>query len=194
VSTQLFWFATRGSGIVSMLLFSGVVVLGILTTMRWHSRGWPRFLSAELHRTISLLSIAFVAAHVVTAILDPFAQLGIASAIIPFASPYRPLWVGLGVISMDLSIALIATSLLKARFGQRAWRVIHWLAYLAWPLAILHTIFSGSDATANWMLAVDVVCIGMVVLALAWRILAARGPNAAQLETVASGAGAARRT
>jgi predicted ferric reductase len=187
MSTQLLWFATRGSGIVSMLLFSVVVVLGILTTMRWQSPGWPRFLTAELHRTISLLSVAFIVAHILTSILDPFAKLGIEAALVPFASSYRPLWVGLGVLSMDIGIAVIATSLLKARIGQGAWRAVHWLAYASWPLAILHTIGSGSDAGAGWMLGVDAVCIGVVVLALAWRVLAARGPNTGRLEAVAVG-------
>jgi len=194
VSTQLLWFATRGSGIVSMLLFSVVVVLGILTTMRWQARGWPRFLTAELHRTISLLSVVFIVAHIATSVLDPFAKLGIESALIPFASPYRPLWVGLGVLSMDIGIAVIVTSLLKSHVGQRTWRAVHWIAYASWPLAILHTIGSGSDASAQWMLGVDVLCIGMVVLALAWRVLAARGPNTSQLEAVAGGAAAARRS
>lgn len=193
MSTQLLWFATRGSGIVSMLLFSFVVVLGILTTMRWQASGWPRFLTAELHRTISLLSVAFIVAHIVTSILDPFAKLGIEAAIVPFASSYRPLWVGLGVLSMDIGIALLVTSLLKARVGQRAWRAVHWLAYAAWPLAILHTIGSGSDGGASWMFAIDVVCIGSVCLALIWRILAARGPNTALLEAVADGARGAGR-
>jgi sulfoxide reductase heme-binding subunit YedZ len=188
MSTQLLWFATRGSGIVSMLLFSLVVVLGILTTMRWQSSGWPRFLTAELHRTISLLSVAFIVAHVLTSILDPFAKLGIEAALVPFASSYRPLWVGFGVLSMDIGIAVLATSLLKARIGQRAWRAVHWLAYASWPLAILHTIGSGSDAGATWMFGVDVVCIGSVCLALIWRILASRGPNTAVLGVVAGGA------
>jgi sulfoxide reductase heme-binding subunit YedZ len=189
MSTQLLWFATRGSGIVSMVLFSLVVVLGILTTMRWQSAGWPRFLTAELHRTISLLSVAFIVAHIVTSILDPFAKLGIEAAVIPFASSYRPLWVGLGVLSMDLGIAVLVTSLLKARIGQRAWRLVHWLAYASWPLAILHTIGSGSDNGAAWMFAIDVACIGSVCLALIWRILASRGPNAGALEEIATGAG-----
>lgn len=188
MSTQLLWFATRGSGIVSMLMFSVVVVLGILTTMRWQAPGWPRFLTAELHRTISLLSLAFIAVHIATSVLDPFAELGIEAAIVPFASSYRPLWVGLGVLSMDIGIAVLATSLLKARLGQRAWRTVHWLAYAAWPLAILHTIGSGSDAGATWMFAIDVACIGSVCLALTWRILASRGPNAALLEAVGGGA------
>ena len=170
-----------------MLLFSLVVVLGILTTMRWQATGWPRFLTAELHRTISLLSVAFIVAHVVTSILDPFAKLGIEAALVPFASTYRPLWVGLGVLSMDIGIAVLATSLLKARIGQRAWRAVHWLAYASWPLAILHTIGSGSDAGATWMFVIDVICVGSVCLALIWRILASRGPNTARLEEVAVG-------
>lgn len=188
MSTQLLWFATRGAGIVSLLLFTVVLVLGILTTMRWQTARWPRFLTAELHRNLALLSVAFLGVHIVTAIIDPFTELGLAAALVPFASSYRPLWVGLGVISVDLGVAVVLTSLLRARVGLRAWRLVHWLAYAAWPLAIVHSIGSGTDALEPWMLAIDVMCIGAVALAVGWRVLAARGPNQAGLEVIAGGA------
>lgn len=187
MSSQLLWFATRGAGIVSLLLFTVVVVLGVLTTMRWQADRWPRFLTAELHRNLALLSVAFLAIHIVTAITDPFTNLGLAAALVPFASSYRPLWVGLGVISIDLGIAVVVTSLLRARIGQRAWRLVHWLAYASWPLAVAHSIGSGTDGAEPWMLAIDAVCIGAVGLAVGWRVLAARGPNQAGLEAIAGG-------
>lgn len=186
MSDQLYWFATRGAGVVSLLLFTAVMCIGIVTTMRWQSTQWPRFLTAELHRSLALMSVVFLVVHIVTAIVDPFTHLGIAAAVVPFASSYRPLWVGLGVVSVDLGLAVLATSLLRAHVGQRLWRAIHWLAYGSWPLAMLHTIGSGSDAKATWMLAIDVICGGAVVLAVVWRIVAARGSNRADLEWVAT--------
>lgn len=185
MSTQILWFATRGAGIVSMLLFTTVVVLGVITTMRWQSDRWPRFLTVELHRTISLLSVVFLVVHILTAILDPFTNLGLAAALVPFASSYRPLWVGLGVVSVYLGVAVLVTSLLRERVGLRVWRAVHWLAYASWPLAIIHSIESGSDATAPWMLAVDALCIVPVAVAVGWRLLAARGSNRSALASVA---------
>src|SRR4029077_7398055 len=106
--------------------------------MRWQTDRWPRFLTVELHRTISLLSVVFLVVHILTAILDPFTNLGLAAALVPFASSYRPLWVGLGVLSVYLGVAVLVTSLLRERVGLRLWRAVHWLAYASWPLAIIH--------------------------------------------------------
>lgn len=184
MTDQLLWFATRGAGVVSLLMLTGVVVLGVLNVSRWQASTWPRFLTAGLHRNLSLLALVFLGVHIVTAIVDPFTALGPAAALIPFASSYRPLWVGLGVIAFDLLVALIVTSLIRARLGQRAWRAVHWLAYAAWPLAITHGIGSGSDASAAWMLALDVLCAGLVAVAVAWRILTVRAGSPEVLRQV----------
>jgi sulfoxide reductase heme-binding subunit YedZ len=186
MSDQLYWFATRGAGVVSLLLFTAVMVIGVVTTMRWQSRHWPRFLTAELHRSLALMSVVFLVVHIVSAIVDPFTNLGLAAALVPFASSYRPLWVGLGVLSIYLGLTVLVTSLLRAHLGMRLWRAVHWLAYASWPLAILHSIGSGTDATAPWMLAIDGMCIGAVLLAVGWRVLASPGANRADLEWVAS--------
>jgi methionine sulfoxide reductase heme-binding subunit len=183
VNTQLFWFATRGAGIVSLLLLTAVTVLGLISIVRWQSPSWPRFLTADLHSNLALLAIVFVGVHIAAAIVDPFAKLGIDAAVIPFASSYRPLWVGLGVISVYLFIAMIVTSLLRERIGQRTWRAVHWLAYAAWPLAVLHSAGSGSDTFATWMLAVEAGCVALVGVALGVRVVYGRS-NRTQLALV----------
>ena len=175
VSDQIFWFATRGSGVVSLLLSTAVACLGLLVVVRWTGPGWPRFLTAELHRRIALLSIVFLALHIVTAIVDPFTKLGIVAAIVPLASSYRPVAVALGVISVDLTLAVIITSLVRDRIGHRLWRAVHWLAYAAFPLAVVHSLTAGSDAFAPWMLALTGLCVLAVTGSLIWRI-AAGGP------------------
>jgi sulfoxide reductase heme-binding subunit YedZ len=188
MSDQILWFATRGAGIVSLLLFSAVVVLGILAVMRWQTPTWPRFLTVGLHRNLALLSLAFLAIHIVTAIVDPFTSLGLIAAAIPFASSYRPFGVGLGVIAVDLLLAILVSSLLRDRIGQRTWRAIHWLAYASWPLAVAHGIESGSDASMPWMIGLDVACIAFVAVAGAWRLAAGRS-NRSALPAIVAGLG-----
>ena len=109
VSGTALWYASRATGVVALVLLTAVVLLGILVTRRGRLPGLPRFATTSLHRSLSLLSVAFIAIHVITAILDPYVSIGIAASVIPFASPYKPLWLGLGAISLDIMIALILT-------------------------------------------------------------------------------------
>ena len=134
----------------------------------------PRFLTAQLHRNLALLSLVFLAVHIVTAIIDPFTSLGWLTVVIPFSSPYRQLWLGLGVLSIDLGLAVVVTSLLRDRVGRRIWRAVHWLAYGAWPMAILHGFGTGTDAFAPWLLAVEALCVGATVTCVWWRVSAGR--------------------
>lgn len=188
MSDQILWFATRGAGVVSLLLFTAVVILGILAVMRWQSPAWPRFLSVGLHRNLALLSIAFLLAHIVTAIVDPFTSLGLLAAAIPFASSYRPFGVGLGVIAVDLFLALVITSLLRDRIGQRAWRAVHWLAYASWPLAIVHGVEAGSDASTPWLIGLELGCVAAVLAAVGWRLAGGRS-NRSRLAAIVAGSG-----
>jgi predicted ferric reductase len=183
MSDQILWFATRGSGVVSLILSTAVVCLGLLIVVRWARPSWPRFLTAELHRRLALLSVVFVVLHIATAILDPYTSLGLIAAVVPLASSYRPVAVALGVISADLTLAVIVTSLLRERLGHRIWRAIHWLAYGAWPMAVLHSLTAGSDAAAPWMLAITGLCVLTVGSALVSRITAGSSLGAS-LQTV----------
>jgi sulfoxide reductase heme-binding subunit YedZ len=189
MNDQILWFATRGAGIVSLLLFTAVVCLGILTVVRWQSDSWPRFLSRELHRNLALLSVLFLTIHIVTAIADPFTALGLLAAVVPFASSYRPLWVGLGVVALDLLLAIVMTSLIRNLMGQRTWRAVHWLAYAAWPLAVLHGVGSGTDSSPLWMLPIQAACVLAVAGAAAWRLAVGRS-NRRQLSSVVGQSGA----
>ncbi len=170
MSTNFFWFATRGAGIASLIMLTGVVALGILTAVRWQRPGWPRFLSAQLHESVSLLTLVFLAVHVVIAVWDPYTSLGWAAALVPFSSPYRQFWLGLGGVALYLIGAVIVTSLLRPRFGARAWRAVHWLTYAAWPLALVHGIGTGTDTGASWMWLVDGACLVIVAAAVMWRL------------------------
>jgi sulfoxide reductase heme-binding subunit YedZ len=95
---------------------------------------------------------------------DPYAQLRLVDLVVPFGSAFRPVWVGLGAVALDLALAVLVTSLLRERIGLRAWGLLHLCSYAMWPVALLHSVGSGTDRTQPWMLAIDVVCV-LVVLA-----------------------------
>ncbi len=149
--SQGLWFVSRGSGLVLLVLLTVVMVLGISTRAGWVPR--PRFVTAELHRTLSLFAVALLGLHVVTAILDPYVTIGWAATAIPFLSPYRRLAIGLGTLAVDLGAAVLLTSVLRSRLGWRAWRAVHWLAYLAWPAAFGHALTAGNDMRTGWVAA-----------------------------------------
>lgn len=171
------WYLTRSLGVGALVLLTASVALGVLTTTRWRSDRWPRFVTTGLHRNLTLVAICFVAGHVVTTIADGYTPIGVKDAFIPFLSSYRPVWLGLGAVASDLLLALVVTSLLRARIGYRAWRYVHWLAYASWPVAFVHALGTGSDATFGWMRIVGVVSIAIVVLALLVRVTVSGGSN-----------------
>ena len=168
--TTALWYASRATGVVTMLLLTAVLLLGILVNRQGRLPGLPSFAVTGLHRNVSLLAVAFLAIHVITAIVDPYVTIRLAAAVLPFVSSYKPFWLGLGAISLDLIAALIVTSLARARMSRRGWRGIHWLAYAAWPLAVIHSLGSSSDARSGLVLGVLTGCVLAVTFALAWRL------------------------
>ena len=169
-NSRALWFLTRGTGMVSLLLLTASVALGVVEVVRFANPRWPRFVIAALHRNVSLLATAFLAAHILTAIADSFAPIRLVDAFIPFVGVYRPFWLGLGTLSFDLMLALVVTSLLRERIGYRAWRVVHWTAYACWPIALLHGLGTGSDTRIGWAILINVGCLLAVLAAVLVRV------------------------
>jgi methionine sulfoxide reductase heme-binding subunit len=172
LTVNTLWYVGRGSGLVDLILLTLVMVLGIANRSGRPAVGLPRFGVAVIHRNASLLALMFLALHVLTLLVDPFAKLRLYDIVLPFAARYRPLWMGLGTVALDLMVALVVTSLLRHRMSVRAWRFIHWGAYAAWPLAIGHTFGTGTDNTSAWLLVTTVMCIVAVLITVVWRLSA----------------------
>ena len=171
--SQALWFVSRGSGLVLLVLFSVVMVLGVATRMGSAPRRWPRFAVSELHRTLALFAVAFLGLHVATAILDPYVSIGWAATVLPFTSGYRTLAIGLGTLAVDLGGAVLLTSLARGRLGYRAWRAVHWLAYLAWPVAFVHSLTAGNDLRIWWVALLEWGSAAAVATAVVARLPAA---------------------
>ena len=181
-----FWYASRATGIVALLLLTAVLVLGILVNRQGRLPGLPRFAVTSLHRNLSLLSVVFIAVHVFAAVLDTYVSIPLAAGVIPFASGYERFWLGLGAISVDMMIAMIVTSLLRGRINRLLWRAIHLLAYLSWPVAFAHSIGSSKDLQHGWLLYLAIACALIVAGSVIYRLAhaARQVPRAARVAAV----------
>lgn len=171
ITGTAFWYASRATGVISLILFSLVAVLGILVNRQGRLPGLPRFAVTGLHRNLSLLTVAFLGTHIVTAIVDGYAHIPWLSTVVSFSSGYERFWIGLGTVAVDLFIALIVTSLLRDRIRPSIWRAVHWLAYLCYPVIVAHSMGAYKDLRSGWLLALTLATIFAVVTAMGYRLL-----------------------
>jgi predicted ferric reductase len=164
------WYLMRGSGIVVMALLTLSTAAGIFSTARTGNRAWPRFATQALHRNVSLITVALLIAHSITAVIHKFVDIRWVDVFVPFAGPYEPLWIGLGAVSVDAIVVVVATSLVRQRLDHRMWRGIHLASYLAWAAGVVHGIGIGTDVkTTSWGLGTTVASIGLVAACLVVR-------------------------
>lgn len=188
-SGSAYWYLTRSTGGVALLLLTIAIALGVVDVRRWSTPRWPRFVVDSLHRNVSLLAMVFLALHILTSVLDSFAPISLLDVFVPFTGSYRPFWLGLGAIAFDLLIAVTLTSMLRQRFGYASWRAIHWLTYASWPIALLHGFGTGSDAASTWLLALSTFCAAVVLAAVLVRIAAGWPEHLARRGAALGGAG-----
>ena len=172
------WDTARAGGLISYVLLTTAVSLGLVLRNRWQSTRWPRLVTNELHGYVSLLALVFIAVHVMAVAVDPFTHFGLTAVLVPFASHYRPVWMGLGIVALYLLLAVWVSSRLRRRIGHRLWRQIHVLAFAVYRRATLHGLGTGSDTRTVWAGALYAASVGVVGSLLAVRLLAPAGRNA----------------
>ncbi len=164
------WALGRGAGVVALALFTLSIVLGIVTRSGRRVPWLGRFGVSDLHRTAALTGTGLVLAHVGGLLFDPYAELRLVDLVFPFLAGYRPAWLGLGTLAVDLVGVITVVSLLRHRVGPRVFRLVHWATYALWPTAFLHALGSGTDGGATWFRVFAGVCLGLVVVAVGWRL------------------------
>lgn len=162
------WYLSRSTGVVSFVLMSLALCLGIASTQRaLASPSWPRFATQGLHRNVALLGLAFLVLHIVTTVTDGYVAISWWSAVVPGIAHYRGTWVALGTVAFDLLLAVVLISLVRLRMNATAWRRLHLTVYLAWPLAWVHFLKTGTDAAHGrfglWVALAAAVLVGGAV-------------------------------
>jgi predicted ferric reductase len=183
---RVVWDTARAAGFTTFLLLTLSVALGLVLSLRWKGRGWPRFATNELHRFTTLLALVFAGIHVSTVWIDPFTHFGAADMLVPFATSYRPFWTALGIVSLYLFLAVWLSTLVRKRIGYALWRRLHGLAFVVYAFAVFHGIRAGSDSNASWAAALYVGSTVLVGGLTVWRILVADQSQATPRSNVTS--------
>ncbi len=172
---EALWALGRGTGIVALVMFTITLVLGVATRSGRPLPGLGRFGVADVHRTAALTGTGLVLAHVVSLLFDPYAQLRLVDLVLPFLGNYRPVWLGLGTLALDLLAVITVVSLLRHRVGPRVFKAVHWATYVLWPVALLHALGNGTDAGSAWFTGLALACVAAVAGAVGWRLLPSYG-------------------
>lgn len=170
---KAYWYLARSSAFVAYGLLWLSMVFGLLMTNKL-ARAWPGGPAAfDLHQHTSLLGLAFALFHGLILLGDRYIQATLAQVLVPFAySGFAPLWVGLGQLAL-YGLALVGLSFyVKDRIGRRMWRLLHFISFAVFALALAHGIWSGSDSGAPWAAAIYWVSGGGVLFLTAYRVLA----------------------
>ena len=168
--SEALWALGRGTGVVALVMFTVTLVLGIVSRSGRPVGGLGRFGVAEIHRTAALTGVGLIAVHVGSLFFDPYAQLRLVDVVVPFLGAYKPLWLGLGTLAVDLLLVVTVVSLLRDRVGPRIFKAVHWLTYALWPVALVHGLGNGTDAWSLWLDAAAATCTLAVAGALVWRL------------------------
>jgi sulfoxide reductase heme-binding subunit YedZ len=171
MSAEILWYVSRAAGTASLLLLTGVVLLGALTAGRRSPHGQGATITMALHRWLSLGLLAFLGLHIGSAVVDSYVSTPVIAVLVPFADSYQRAWVGLGTIAVDLLLAVLVTSLLRHRIPERGWRWVHWATYALFPAAVVHGVAMGTadEPLLRWT---SLGCGLLGAAAATWRLAA----------------------
>jgi predicted ferric reductase len=145
-SAQIWWYVTRSAGIIAYLLLWFSTVWGLAVPTKLLTPALEQTFTVDFHEFISLLSIGFTLLHVIVLTIDRFLPYTPLQILIPFLSPYRPFWVGLGVIAFYITLLVTVTFYLRSKIGMKTFRSLHVLSLLGYLGVTFHGLFAGTDA------------------------------------------------
>ena len=173
-TVQAMWYVTRAAGLTAYLLLWLSTVWGVAVSSKVFDPILHRMFTYDFHQFLSLLAIGFVILHIVVLLADQYLPFSVAQVLVPFIAPYRPVWVGVGVIGLYLTLLVTITFYIRRIIGQRTFRAIHYLSFIAFLAVAVHGLFAGTDSALP---ATRIMYFGttmVVVFLTAFRIFAIR--------------------
>ena len=166
-----FWIEARASGRLALMLLTTSVIAGLVLKSRPFGSALKPAAVTDIHRFLAMLCLGATAIHGAALVLDSSVHIGIVGLLVPGFVPYRPVWVGVGVVAAELMALVYVSFSQRKRIGVKTWRRLHWSTYGIFAAMVVHGVMSGTDTAQPWALGIYLGAIGAVVMATAWRIL-----------------------
>jgi len=173
-NTHTTWYITRAAGWVAYFLLWFSMVWGLAIPTKFFERFLSPTFAVDFHEYISLLSIGFILLHVSVLMIDQYLPFSLVQILVPFISPYRPLWVGLGVLGFYLTLLVTITFYLRKKIGQKKFKAIHTLSLITYLGVVLHAFFAGSDSSLGAVQFIYLVTFMVVVFLTSFWLIRAR--------------------
>jgi len=170
---QLFWFASRAFGIVAMFGLGISVAVGLAMSGGLMRRPGAKAKLRHFHESATLVTLGLIVVHGGLLLFDSYLRPGLLAITVPFTLAYRPLYTGLGIVAGWLAAILGLSFYVRRRIGARTWRRMHRFTIVAYVLALIHVIGSGTDARSPWLLAMLTGLTAPIAFALSYRMLPA---------------------
>lgn len=167
---RLAWYALRLVGILSWAALTGSVIYGLLLSTGILDAVAHRTVSFALHQELSAIGLGLALVHAALLTIDTTMPFGIVELVVPFASPYRPVWVGLGQLGLYLMVLVVVSFSVRRRIGQKVWRRLHHLTFLIALTTTLHALMAGSDTGAPFALPMYGSAMVAMVALTAYRV------------------------
>lgn len=169
---KVFWYLSRATAFVAMGLLWGSMMLGVGITNKM-ARLWPGAPAAfALHEYLSLLGLGFAAFHGLILLGDQYSNYTLAQLLVPFAAgQYHPFWVGFGQLSFYAWAILVGSFYVRRSIGQKTWRVLHFVSFLAYLGAMIHGLTAGTDTGLGWVNGFYWLSGGSFLFLLTYRII-----------------------
>jgi len=170
-SDQSMWYLTRAAGMIAYLLLWLSTVWGLVIPSKLFGEVLSGDFTFDFHKFISLLSLGFLGLHIVVLTADKYLPFSVAQLLVPFLSPYRPVWVGIGIISFDLILLVTVTFYLRKQIGMKTFRLIHYTSLAAYLGAVVHALLSGADSSLPAVIFLYISTVAVVIfLTVYWLV------------------------
>jgi predicted ferric reductase len=177
-TVQAMWYLTRAAGLIAYLLLWLSTVWGLVVASKIFDPILHRAFTFDIHEFLSLFAIGFTLLHIVVLLGDQYLPFSLAQVLIPFAAPYRPVWVGLGVIGFYLTLLVTVTFYLRTRIGQKTFRSIHLISFLSYAAVTGHALYAGTDSVLwSAKLIYAVTALVIVFLTVYWYLMVRLKPR-----------------
>jgi methionine sulfoxide reductase heme-binding subunit len=167
---HVWWLASRSMGVVAMVLVSLSVAFGLAMSGKLVRGPGVASRLRTVHEALALSGLTAIVLHGLLLLPDTYLKPGLAGIAIPFVASHRPLWTGLGVTAGWMSAVITLSFYVRRWIGVRAWRRLHRWTLAVWALGVAHTLGSGTDAGATWLVATLLISTFPVLVAGVHRI------------------------
>ena len=156
-------------GLIAIGIFTTQILLGLLLSVGYNPlRQFPRrrVKLFTFHNWLGYIGLATALTHPLILLFSATARFRLFDIFVPLWSPTQPFENTLGAIALYLVTFVVVTSYIRRVFAHHTWKLLHYTAYAAAAVFLLHGILADpnlKNQPVDWIDAEKVYVEGCAV-------------------------------